>query len=195
MKILILASGRGSNAKKIIESVQNGFIPNSEICGVISDHADAPVLKLASDLNVKSVYLDPMRKGARFSPEGAKFYLENFDFMCADLIVLAGFMRIFSTEMIAPYKNRIINLHPSLLPKYKGIDAIGQTWDSGDKFGGCTVHFVSEELDGGKIIAQRKVERLENDTKETFEEKIHAAEHSLLPEVIRDIALGKIKIG
>ncbi|MBO6102610.1 MAG: phosphoribosylglycinamide formyltransferase [Opitutales bacterium] len=195
MKILILASGRGSNAKAIIEGVKSGQIPNSEVCALVSDHADAPALGVAASLGVKSVYLDPQRKGARFSNEGECLYLENFSFYSADLIVLAGFMRIFSPEMIRPYERRIINLHPSLLPKYKGIDAIGQTWNSGDRFGGCTVHFVSAELDGGEIIANAKVERLPGDTLESFTEKIHAAEHKLLPGVVRKIALGEIEIG
>lgn len=195
MKLTILASGRGTNAKNILELHKRGKLPNVEIAAVISDKRDAPVLEIAKSYNIKSIYLDTMKSGAFFSEEGADFYIQNLRFVCTELIVMAGFMKILPDSILNAYKNRIINLHPSLLPAFKGKNAIRQAWDSGVKVSGCTVHFASAELDGGKIIAQKQVEVSESDTFETFEQKIHSAEYELLPKVISDIASGKIKIG
>lgn len=188
MKTTILASGRGSNAKSILEKWRAGGLPGVEISALISDNPDAPALQIARDFGVKGIYLDPMRKGAFFSEKGAELYLENLRFVCSELVVLAGFMRILPPLITSAYKNRIINLHPSLLPAFKGKDAIGQAWNFGAKVSGCTVHFVNDELDGGRIIAQKAVEILPEDTLETFEAKIHKAEHELLPSVIAKIA-------
>lgn len=195
MKVTILASGRGTNARNILELQKNGNLPNVEIAAVISDKQDAPVLEVAKSYNVKSIYLDTMKSGAFFSKEGADFYIQNLQFVCTELVVMAGFMKILPDSILNAYKNRIINLHPSLLPAFKGKDAIGQAWNSGANESGCTVHFASAQLDGGEIIAQKKVSRLPSDTLETFEAKIHQAEYELLPRVISDIASGKIKIG
>lgn len=195
MKITILASGRGTNAKNILELQRLGKLPNVEIAAVISDKRDAPVLEIAKSYKVKSIYLDTMRSGAFFSDEGADFYIQNLRFVCTELVVMAGFMKILPDSILNAYKNRIINLHPSLLPAFKGKNAIRQAWDSGVEESGCTVHFASAELDGGKIIDQKRVPRLPSDTYESFEQKIHAAEYELLPQVIADIAKGKIKIG
>lgn len=188
MKTTILASGRGSNAKSILEKWRAGELSGVEISALISDNPDAPALQIARDFGVKGIYLDPMRKGAFFSEKGAELYLENLRFVCSELVVLAGFMRILPPLITSAYKNRIINLHPSLLPAFKGKDAIGQAWNFGAKVSGCTVHFVNDELDGGRIIAQKAVEILPEDTLETFEAKIHKAEHELLPSVIAKIA-------
>lgn len=195
MKIAILASGRGSNAKYILECVKNGSLKNVEVAAVISDKQDAPVLDIAKQYNVKSVYLDTMKSGAFFSEQGAQFYIENLQFVCAELIVMAGFMKILPDSILKAYKNRIINLHPSLLPAFKGKNAIKQAFEYGVKVGGCSVHFASSELDGGKIIAQSAVKIDNSDTLETFEANVHLAEHKLLVQVIADIACGKIKIG
>lgn len=195
IKTVILASGKGSNAKKILECQKLGKLPNIEIVALISDKEDANALKVAKEFGVKSVYLDPMRKGAFFNEEGAKFYLENLEFLCADFIVLAGFMRILPPSITSKYANKIINLHPSLLPSFKGKDAIKQAFDCGVKITGCTVHFVNDELDGGKIIDQKAVEIAPEDTLESLEEKVHAAEHVLLPSVIAKIGEGKIPLG
>lgn len=190
---VIFASGRGSNAKKILELWREGKLPHVEIAGVISDRRDAPVLDVAKEFGVKSIYLDTMQKGARFSPEGTKFYLQNLQFICAEIIVLAGFMKIIPDEIIDAYPNRIINLHPSILPAFKAArNAIDDAWNMGVKISGCTVHFVTSKLDDGKIIAQKAVEILPTDTRASFEEKIHAAEHALLPYVLEDLAAGKI---
>lgn len=195
MKITILASGKGTNVKNILELHKSGKLKNVEIAAVISDNKDAQVLNVAKSYNVKSVYLDTMKKGAFFSDMGADFYIQNLNFVCTELVVMAGFMKILPDSILDAFKNRIINLHPSLLPDFKGKDAIKQAWESGVKIAGCTVHFASNQLDGGKIIEQKKVDILDSDTFKSFEEKVHLAEYELLPKVISDIAAGKIKIG
>lgn len=193
IKTAILASGRGSNAKKLLECWRAGKLPNIEITALISDIPTAPALEVAKEFGVKSIYLDPMRKGAFFSGEGAKFYLENLEFLCAEFIILAGFMRIFPPLITQRYVNRMINIHPSLLPAFKGKDAIKQAFEAGAEKTGCTVHFVTDDLDGGKIIAQKEVAILPSDTLETLEERVHAAEHELLPEVVAKIGRGELQ--
>ena len=192
IKTVILSSGQGSNARKILEFWKAGKLPNIEIAALISDKPDAGALNVAKEFGLKSIYLDPMRKGAFFSEEGAKFYLENLEFLCAQFLILAGFMRILPPSITKKYANRAINLHPSLLPAFKGKDAIKQAFDYGVKYAGCTVHFVNDDLDGGKIIAQKAVEVLPSDTLESLEKKVHAAEHELLPQVVAKIGRGEI---
>jgi len=188
MNIVILASGRGSNAKRIFEVKKSGGLKNVEIKALLSDKENAPALKIAEDFGIESKYVDVMRKGAFFNPEGTQNYISTIDSYTPDLIVLAGFMRILPVEFVEHYKDKIINLHPSLLPSFKGKDGIKDAWDYGVKVSGCTVHYVNAELDAGKIIAQKIVPIEENDTLESFEEKIHKAEHELLPKVIEDLS-------
>ena len=192
MKILILASGKGSNARAILNNIKEGNIPETEVYGIFSDFPDAPALDIAKEFGIVSRFVDPMKKCARFSPEGTQNYLDAFDEVLPDLIVLAGFMRILPPEIVEKWQGKIINLHPSLLPAYKGIRAIERTFEAGEKFGGCSVHYVSNELDGGEIIAQSKIEILPNDTLESYETRLHAEEHKLLPAVIAKFAKGEI---
>ncbi len=195
MKAAILSSGKGTNADAILNCIESGKISNLEVVALISDIADAPALNVAKRHNIPSIWLDPMRKGARFTSESAQNYIKFLKDAGVELVILAGFMRILPPEFVREFSNRTINLHPSLLPAFKGKDAIKQAFDAKAEKCGCTVHFVSDELDGGKIIAQKEVEILSSDTLETLEERVHQAEHILLPSVIADIASGKIKLG
>lgn len=190
MNIAILASGRGSNAKRILECVRDSKIKNVNVVGVISDREDAPVLEIAKSFGVRSIYLDPKRAGAKFSEEGARDYIDMLRDMEVELIVLAGFMRILPKEVISAFERKIINLHPSLLPSFKGRDGIGDAFRYGVKVSGCTVHYVSEGVDEGEIISQRVVKIEDTDTLESFEKKIHEAEHILLPETINMLCRG-----
>ncbi len=194
MKIAILASGLGSNTQKILEAWKAGRFLNSEIAGVICNNSSAKVLEIAKNFGVKTIVPNCIFNGAKFTEECIEEYLKALQILEADFIVLAGFMKIVPDKIINEYNSKIINLHPSLLPAFKGKDAIRQAWDYGVKFTGCTVHWVSKDLDGGKIIAQKVVEILPEDTFENLEEKIHFAEHELLPAVIEKICktpLGK----
>lgn len=195
MKIAILASGRGSNAKAIFGRAKRGGYKNAEFVALISDKPDAPALQIAKDFGVKALYLDTKKTGARFSEEGASDYISALKSLGADMVVLAGFMKILPAEFVSAFENRIINLHPSLLPAFKGKDAIKQAFDFGAKVCGCTVHFVDNKLDGGEIIAQKAVYILPEYDLCALEEKVHEAEHELLPQVVADVCEGKIKIG
>lgn len=186
MKILILASGKGTNAANIIKLAKQGYFKNPEILAVISDNQNAHALEMAAKNSVRAIWLDSGKKGAFFSPEGAALYVKTVQELNPDLIVLAGFMKILPKTFTEKFPDKIINLHPSLLPAFMGEkNAIKSAFEYGVKISGVTVHFVNDILDGGKIIGQKAVEISPNDTLESFEAKIHAAEYELLPEVIR----------
>lgn len=194
MKVLILASGRGSNARAVMEAAVSGRI-RAEVCALFSDVADAPALSAAREFSVPARFIDPGRHGARLSSEGEAAYIEAMREVCADLVVLAGFMRILPDSIVREFEGKMINLHPSLLPAYKGKDAIRRAFEAREARGGCSVHFVSGELDGGRVIAQKAVDILPSDTLETFEERVHAAERGLLVGVVSDFADGKLGAG
>ncbi len=187
-KIAILASGRGSNAKAIFSSVLNGNIPRARVEILISDNPNAPALKIARDFGCRAVYIDPGSSGARFSPEGTKRYTDEIMRSKVDLVVLSGFQRIIPPELVSKLRGRAINLHPSLLPDFKGKDAIKRAYDSGVEHCGCTVHYVSDELDGGEIIAQSIVEVEDGISLQELEARVHRAEHELLPRVIAEFS-------
>ena len=191
MKLVILASGRGSNARAIMEAVKNGILKGTEISALISDNPDAPALGIAEEFGVKALFIDPMRKGARFTEESAQHYIDAIAAERPDLVVLAGFMRILPENFVSAFDGKTINLHPSLLPAYKGKDAIKRAFEAGEKFCGCSVHYVSTELDSGELIGQSMVEILPQDTLESLEAKVHRAEHALLVKTIADIAAAK----
>ena len=194
MKVLILASGRGSNARAVMEAAASERI-RAEVCALFSDVADAPALSAAREFSVPARFIDPGRHGVRLSSEGEAAYIEAMREVCADLVVLAGFMRILPDSIVREFDGKMINLHPSLLPAYKGKDAIRRAFEAREARGGCSVHFVSGELDGGRVIAQKAVDILPSDTLETFEERVHAAERGLLVGVVSDFADGKLGAG
>lgn len=188
MDVVIFASGQGSNAREILAAAGDGRLGGVKISAVVSDNPGAPALKIAESFGARAVYIDPMRKGARFSPEGEARYIDFIEKTKPDLIVLAGFMRILPEKFVENFSGIAINLHPSLLPAYKGKDAIKRAFEAGEKICGCTVHYISNELDGGEIIAQSRVEISPNDTLESLTEKVHSAERGLLLRVISDFS-------
>ena len=177
-----------------MEAAASGRI-RAEVCALFSDVADAPALSAAREFSVPARFIDPGRHGARLSSEGEAAYIEAMREVCADLVVLAGFMRILPDSIVREFEGKMINLHPSLLPAYKGKDAIRRAFEAREARGGCSVHFVSGELDGGRVIAQKAVDILPSDTLETFEERVHAAERGLLVGVVSDFADGKLGAG
>ncbi|CAN5280613.1 phosphoribosylglycinamide formyltransferase [soil metagenome] len=191
MKIGILISGRGSNMLAIIEAVQSGLISDSEVAVVISDKADAQGLEKAKSCNIETLIVE--KNGRRRAEHDAEIIAElqkrNIELVC-----LAGYMRLLSKEFIRAFPNKIINIHPSLLPSFKGLDAQKQAIDYGVKVSGCTVHFVDEDLDHGAIIAQKVVEVKDDDTPETLSARILQYEHALYVEAIKLIAEGKYQI-
>lgn len=189
MRVALLGSGRGSNAEAILRAKQSGQLGRAEVVGIFCDNPVAPMLKLGPRYGVPSFFLDPGPFKTKFSPDQESFWAKTLLSHQVDLVVLAGFMRVIKTPLLDSFKNKIINVHPSLLPQFPGLDGIGQTWRAGVQAGGCTVHWVTADVDGGKILGQSKVSRESSDTLESFTEKIHAAEHILLPKVIAELSL------
>jgi phosphoribosylglycinamide formyltransferase-1 len=191
MKIGVMASGRGSNLQAIIDAVKAGTLP-VEIACVISDSKDALALERARKSGIRDVYLD-----VKSFPTRKDFYakvVETFKNRGVECVVLAGFMRIVKEPLLSAYKDRIVNIHPALLPSFPGLHGQKQAVDYGAKVSGCTVHLVDAGCDTGPIIAQVAVPVKDDDTEETLSERILKEEHKLFPKVIGLIAAGKIRI-
>ncbi len=177
MKIGILISGRGSNMVALIDAVKSGEIPDSKVAVVISDKPDAAGLQKAAERGVETVVIE--RSGRTREEHDAEIIAELRK-RGVELVCLAGYMRLLSASFIQAFPNRIINIHPSLLPSFPGLDAQKQAIDHGVKISGCTVHFVNEDLDAGPIILQKAVEVRDDDTEETpFGEDIERGTLSL----------------
>lgn len=184
MKIGILISGRGSNMVALVDAVASGEIPASEVAVVISDKADAAGLEKGRQRGVETVVIE--RKGRSREEHDAEIIAE-LEKHGVELVCLAGYMRLLSPRFIAAFPDRIINIHPSLLPAFKGLDAQRQALEAGVKVSGCTVHYVDEHLDNGDIILQREVPVLEGDTVETLSQRILAEEHIAYVEAVRQL--------
>jgi phosphoribosylglycinamide formyltransferase-1 len=180
-RLAILISGRGSNMAALIEATKSGRIPRSEVAVVISDQSSAKGLQTANDCGIETLVVE--RRG-RSREEHDREVMAALRARKIDLICLAGYMRILSREFIETYRERILNIHPSLLPSFAGLDAQKQALEYGVKIAGCTVHFVDETLDGGPIIAQRVVPVREGDTVESLSARILEQEHELYPEAV-----------
>lgn len=191
MKIGILISGRGSNMVALVEAAQSGQIPNSEIAVVISDKAGAAGLEKAKMRGIETVLIE--RRGRSREEHDAEIVGE-LKKRNVELICLAGYMRLLSAKFVAEFRNSIINIHPSLLPAFPGLDAQRQALRYGVKFSGCTVHFVDENLDSGAIIRQRVVPVLDDDTEEILTQRILEQEHQLYVEAVSQVASGKYRI-
>ncbi len=184
-RVAILISGRGSNMQSILNATKQPDYP-AEICLVISDNPDALGLETAQNANIETKAFsraDYDTKAAHETDIQTAINQAN-----ADLICLAGYMRILSADFTNAFNGRLINIHPSLLPKYKGLDTHQRAIDNGDSKHGCTVHFVNSEMDGGKIIAQASVPVLKEDTADSLASRVLIEEHKLYPKVIADLA-------
>ncbi|MBW8781354.1 MAG: phosphoribosylglycinamide formyltransferase [Verrucomicrobia bacterium] len=184
MRVVILGSGRGSNAEAILLARQAGRLGRAEVVQIFSDRPDAGILALGPRFGVPAAFLDAAPYKTKLDGAAEEHYIAAIMACRPDILVLAGFMRVIKPRFLEAFAGRIINLHPSLLPSFPGLDGIGQAWRRGVKISGCTVHYVTSEVDGGPIIDQSVVRIEPDDTLETFAEKIHAAEHALLPSVI-----------
>lgn len=191
MRIGILISGRGSNMLALDEAVRDGRIPQAEIAVVISDQRSAAGLAHAAERGLKTIVIE--RRG-RPRAEHDREIIEALEEYHVDLVCLAGYLRLLSGEFIEAYRGRIVNIHPSLLPSFPGLDAQRQALEHGVKWTGCTVHFVDEKLDAGPIIAQRIVPVADNDTVETLSARILAEEHKLYAEAVAYVLGGDYEI-
>jgi phosphoribosylglycinamide formyltransferase-1 len=191
INIVILISGNGSNMQSIVDACQTKKI-NGEVAAVISNRPNAHGLTRALKARVPGYLLDHTGYDTRESYD--RSLIQLIDRFSPDLVVLAGFMRILSPGFVNHYAGRLINIHPSLLPKYTGLHTHRRVLESGDTFHGSSVHFVTEELDGGPIIAQRKLKIEPEDTEDTLTDKIKALEHQLYPEVVGWFSQGRLSM-
>jgi len=182
-RIGILGSGKGSNCRAILERIKSGHL-KAQVCVVISDVFDAPILEIAREFSVPNAYLPPGMFRTRLDPQSEMELIRMLREADVDLVVLAGFMRVLKSPMLEAFPRRIINIHPSLLPKFTGLAAWTQALRAGEPTTGCTVHYVDDQIDHGDIIARREVPILPDDTPETLHARIQVAERELYPEVI-----------
>jgi phosphoribosylglycinamide formyltransferase 1 len=188
--ITVLISGNGTNLQAIINNVKAGKI-NGKIVAVISNKADAFGLERAKKADIPTYFIG--HKGITREEHEQKI-IDILEKEKVDLVVLAGYMRVLTSLFVEKYKNRLINIHPALLPAFPGTDGYGDTWNYGCKVGGCTVHFVDEGVETGPIIIQKANEIREDDTLETFKERGLDIEHQALPEAIKLFCDDKLKI-
>src|ERR1041384_1697435 len=189
-RIAILISGRGSNMVALADAARDGIIPNAEIAVVISDQPSAAGLQKAQERGIETLVI---RRGGRTREEHDREIIAALRARNVDLVCLAGYMRILSNEFIEAYPGRILNIHPSLLPLFPGLEPQQQALSHGAKISGCTVHFVDESLDGGPVIAQREVPVHEDDTVESLAARILVEEHKLYPDAVA-MTLKKLSI-
>ena len=182
----ILGSGKGTNCLAILESIKSGALA-AEVRVVISDVFDAPILDIAGEFSILNAYLPPGRFHTRLEPQAEIELVRMLRDAGVELVILAGFMRVLKAPMLEAFRRRILNIHPSLLPKFPGLDAWKQALAAGETVTGCTVHYVDEKIDHGDIIAQREVAILPNDTAESLHARIQIAEHALYPAVISEM--------
>ena len=179
----ILGSGKGSNCRAILAQIRAQKLA-ADARLIVSDVFDAGILDIAREFGVPNAYFPPGKFRTRFEPAVEIDLVKMLEAAGVDLVVLAGFMRVLKEPMLNSFPRRIINVHPSLLPKFPGMEAWKQALAAGEKLTGCTVHYVDAGIDSGEIIAQRKVPVLPNDTPESLHARIQIAERELYPEVI-----------
>lgn len=191
MKIGILISGRGSNMVALVDAVKRGEIPDSEIAVVISDKASAAGVQKAKERGVETVVIE---RGGRTREEHDAEIVAELGQRGVELVCLAGYMRLLSKDFVNAFENRIVNIHPSLLPAFPGLNVQQQAIDQGVKVSGCTVHFVDENLDAGPIILQKAIEVRDDDTAETLGTRILEQEHAAYVEAVKQIASAELGI-
>jgi phosphoribosylglycinamide formyltransferase-1 len=189
----VLGSGKGSNFVAIADAVAAGQIP-AEISIVLSDVEDAGILAHARDRKIPAQFIPPGKFRTKLEEAAEYTFVEALRAARVDLIVLAGFMRVLKGEFLRAFEGRIVNVHPSLLPSFPGLEAWKQALDHGVKVAGCTVHLVDASVDSGAIIGQQTVPVLGNDTPESLHQRIHAAEHELYPKCVAAIARAEILV-
>lgn len=189
----VLGSGTGSNFVAIADACAAGTIP-ARVAIVLSDVEKAGILDHARNRSVPARYIAPGRFRTKLDEDAEEDYLGALQEARVDLVVLAGFMRILKGAFLKAFENRVVNIHPSLLPAFPGMASWKQALDYGTKLAGCTVHFVDQGVDSGPVIAQKAVPVMNDDTPETLHQRIHKAEHELYPQCIAALARREIKV-
>lgn len=188
-RVAILISGHGTNMLALIERFRSGETPG-EVVFVASDNPEAPGLEKASALGVRTRIYPYREKGRKVCEEAMR---KDLAANGVDWIILAGFMKVLSPDFVSAFSGKIVNIHPSLLPSFPGVDAIGQAWRYGVKLTGVTVHLVDEKVDHGPILAQEALRIDEGESMESLESRVHELEHRLYWVTLRDLFLGKIR--
>lgn len=191
MRVVILGSGRGSNAEAILLAQEAGALGKARVVQILTDKPEAGILALGARFGVPAHYVDPAPYKTKLEGAGELRFMEAVRVARPDLVVLAGFMRVLKPAFLDEFAGKIINLHPSLLPAFPGLDGIGQALRAGVAETGCTVHYVTREVDAGEIIAQTRVPIEPGETIGSLTAKVHAAEHKLLPAVIARLSQGE----
>mgnify|MGYP006076263969 CR=1 FL=1 len=190
-RLAVLLSGDGSNLQALIDATQNGIL-KAEIVLVVSNKVDAGGLKRAQSSGIENIVVDNLQYPDRRSFDCVlESKLKKYNL---DLIILAGFMRILTSDFVEAFAGRIINIHPSLLPKYRGLHTHQQALDAGDKIAGATVHFVTSELDGGPSIIQAVIPVLKNDTVDVLARRILVKEHQIYPLAVKLFCEGRLSL-
>jgi len=189
----VLGSGRGSNFVALASAITEGLVP-ARVALVLSDVEEAGILEHARRRNLPARFISPGKFRTKLDETAERAYVAALQESQVDLIVLAGFMRVLKGEFLRAFEGRIVNIHPSLLPSFPGLEAWKQALDHGVKVTGCTVHFVDAGVDSGAIIGQQTVPVLDDDTPATLHERIHEAEHELYPRCIASIARGEVLV-
>ncbi|KJG15584.1 phosphoribosylglycinamide formyltransferase [Photobacterium angustum] len=188
--IVVLISGSGSNLQAIIDACSAGLIKNSQITAVISNKENAYGLERARNANIEAIHIAPNQYTDREQyDEALADCIEQFK---PDVVILAGFMRILSADFVRRFKGKMLNIHPSLLPKYPGLNTHQRAMDAGDNVHGTSVHFVTEELDGGPVILQARVPIFDNDTVEEVTARVQKQEHAIYPLVTQWLAENRL---
>ncbi len=193
LKLAILGSGSGSNMQSIVDAIEAGTL-DAEIVCVIADVPDAKILERAARHNLPAQYLSCAPFKTKLDGDAQQEYIRVMKEAGADTVVLAGFMRIVKPELLAAFPNRVLNIHPAILPAFPGLHSWKQALDYGCKVAGCTVHFVDAGTDSGPIIVQKVVPVEEGDTAETLHARIQVQEHIAYPEALRHLAAGRLRI-
>lgn len=192
-RIGVLGSGKGSNFAALADACAAGKIP-AQVAIVLSDVNNAGILQRAQEKSIAARFIEPGKFRTKLEEEAENAFIKALKEARVDLIALAGFMRVLKGEFLREFEGRIVNVHPSLLPSFPGLEAWKQALDSGVKVTGCTVHFVDAGVDSGPIIAQQSVPVLDDDTPEILHQRIQIAEHELYPKCVAAIARGEVTI-
>jgi phosphoribosylglycinamide formyltransferase-1 len=195
LRVAVLASGRGSNLQAIIDAIEAGTV-QAKIVAVISNKKDAPALERAHRQGLSSLFIDPKPYAGR--PDSREAYdrelLDELRQHNVELVLLAGYMKIVTAVLVEAYANRMMNIHPSLLPSFPGLAVQNKAIEWGCKLAGCTVHFVTEGVDEGPIILQAAVPILDDDTPDTLADRILAQEHKIFPRAVQLFAEGRLRV-
>ena len=193
LRVGVLGSGKGSNFVAIADACAAGRVP-AEVAIVLSDVQQSGILAHAKERNISARFIEPGKFRTKLDDNAERAFVEELQRAKVELIALAGFMRVLKGEFLRTFEGRIINIHPSLLPSFPGLEAWKQAFDYGVKVTGCSVHFVDAGVDSGPIIAQQTVPVLDSDTPETLHHRIQIAEHELYPKCVAAIARGEVSV-